>query len=149
MDDELARRLLREARTIAVVGASRNPVKAAHRVPADLAAAGYRVIPVNPTPPPEGGSDELFGVPVVPRLAAITETVDLVDVFRPAEDCPAVAAEAVAIGAPALWLQLGIRSAEARGIAEAAGLDYVEDRCTGADRRRWGISPQSSHRVRR
>ena len=66
----------------------------------------------------------------VPTLAEVDEPIDLVDVFRRPEFCADVARQAVAVGAKALWLQLGIRSAEARGIAEAAGIDYVEDKCT-------------------
>ena len=84
-----------------------------------LERAGYHVLPVNPL------CEEYW-----PSLAALEEPVDLVDVFRRAEFCPAVAREAAAIGAPALWLQLGIRSPEARAVAEASGMDYVEDACT-------------------
>jgi len=89
---------------------------------------GWRIIPVNPA------LTELFGVPCYPTLADIGEPVDLVDVFRPAPDTPEVARQAVAIGAKALWLQQGIVSAEARAIALAGGLDYVEDRCLAVER---------------
>lgn len=89
-----------------------------------LLAQGYRVIPVRPL------VQEVLGVPCVASLAEIEEPIDLVDVFRRPEFCPAVAEQAVAAGAKVLWLQLGIVSAEARAIAEAAGLDYVEDECT-------------------
>jgi hypothetical protein len=89
-----------------------------------LLGVGYRVIPVRPL------VSEVLGVPCVSSLAEIEEPIDLVDVFRRAEFCPGVAEEAVAVGAGALWLQLGIVSAEARRIAEAGGLDYVEDECT-------------------
>jgi predicted CoA-binding protein len=89
-----------------------------------LLAQGYRVIPVRPL------VKEILGVPCVASLAEIEETIDLVDVFRRAEFCPAVAEQAVAVGAEALWLQLGIVSPEARAIATGAGLDYVEDECT-------------------
>jgi predicted CoA-binding protein len=89
-----------------------------------LLAQGYRVIPVRPL------VKEVLGVPCVTSLAEIEEPIDLVDVFRRAEFCPAVAEEAVAAGAKALWLQLGIVSAQARAIAAQAGLDYVEDECT-------------------
>jgi uncharacterized protein len=89
-----------------------------------LLEQGYRVIPVRPLVP------EVLGVPCVASLGQIEEPIDVVDVFRRAEFCPQVAEEAVAAGARALWLQLGIVSAEARAIAEAAGLDYVEDECT-------------------
>jgi uncharacterized protein len=73
---------------------------------------------------------EVLGVPCVGSLGEIEEPLDLVDVFRRPEFCPAVAQQAVAAGAKALWLQLGIVSAEARAIAEGGGLDYVEDECT-------------------
>ena len=89
-----------------------------------LLAYGYRVIPVRPS------CLEVLGVPCVDSLADIDEPIDVVDVFRRAEHTPAVAREAVEVGAGALWLQLGIVSPEARAIASDAGLDYVEDACT-------------------
>ena len=79
---------------------------------------------------------EVFGVPMLPSLEEVPEPVDLVDVFRRAEYTPAVSTEAVAVGARALWLQLGIRSDEARAIAAEAGLGYVEDRCLKVDHAR-------------
>jgi uncharacterized protein len=91
---------------------------------------GYRVIPVRP------GVAEIHGVSCVDRLAEIEGQIDVVDVFRRAEHCGGVAEEAVAAGARALWLQLGIVSAEARRIAEQAGIDYVEDACTAIVHRR-------------
>lgn len=126
--------VLERATTVAVVGCSTDPSKAAHRIPADLQAAGFRVIPVHPS------ADEILGEPAYRSLRDVPEHVDLVDVFRPAEEAPDIAREAVEIGADALWLQLGIRSEEARAIAESAGLAYVEDRCAGAERRRLGIA---------
>lgn len=90
-----------------------------------LLAQGYRVVPVRPA-----DCDEVLGVRCVRSVQEIEEHVDLVDVFRRAEFTPAHAEDAVAAGAGALWLQLGIRSPEARRIAEDAGLDYVEDLCT-------------------
>jgi uncharacterized protein len=128
--------LLERVRVVAVVGCSTNPRKAAHRIPAQLQEAGFRIIPVHPS------ADEILGEKVYRTLADIPEPVDLVDVFRPAPETPQIARDAVAIGAPALWLQLGIVSSEAREIAREAGIDYVEDRCTGADARWWGISKQ-------
>ena len=126
--------VLAETRTIAVVGASRHPGKAAHSIPRQMLRHGWRVIPVNPY------ADEIWGQPCYRALAEIPEPVDLVDVFRPAADAPEVARQAVAIGAKALWLQQDIVSAEARAIAEAAGLDYVEDRCIAVERALSGIS---------
>ncbi|OXM72042.1 MULTISPECIES: CoA-binding protein [Amycolatopsis] len=120
---DLAEEVLKAAKTIAVVGLSRDPAKAAHSVPAAMQAAGFRVIPVHPS------ADELLGEKVYRTLADIPEPVDLVDVFRPSREAPGVAEQAVAIGAKTLWLQQGIVSAEARRIAEGGGLNYVEDRC--------------------
>jgi predicted CoA-binding protein len=116
--------ILQSASTIAVVGASRDPNKAGGSVPYGLQRRGFRVIPINPF------ADELFGERVYRSLAEVPEKIDIVDVFRPSEDAPELARQAVAAGAKALWLQLGIRSEEARQIAEAAGLEFVEDQCT-------------------
>jgi predicted CoA-binding protein len=116
--------ILRDARTIAVVGASPRPERESHGVMRYLLSQGYRCIPVRPD------CDEVLGIPCAPTLLDIDEPVDLVDVFRRPEYCAGHAREAVAAGAKALWLQLGIVSAEARAIAEAGGLDYVEDACT-------------------
>ena len=117
--------ILRDARTIAVVGASPRPNRPSHGVMRYLLEHGYRVIPVRPR-----DCDEVLGVPCVASLAEIGEPVDLVDVFRRPQFCADVAHEAVAAGAGALWLQLGIVSPEARRIATEGGLDYVEDLCT-------------------
>ena len=120
--------ILADAAVIAVVGASREPWKPSHSVPLQMLRHGWRIIPVNPF------ADEVFGVPTVPTLADIDEPVDLVDIFRPAADAVEIVRQAVAIKAPAVWLQSGIVSAEAREIATAAGLDYVEDRCLAVER---------------
>ncbi|HEV3101359.1 MAG TPA: CoA-binding protein [Candidatus Dormibacteraeota bacterium] len=116
--------ILEGTTVIAVVGASRDPNKAGGSVPEGLQRRGFRIIPINPY------ADTLFGERVYRSLADVPEKIDLVDVFRPASDAPDIARQAVAVGAKALWLQLDIRSEEARRIAEAAGLDYVEDECT-------------------
>jgi len=117
--------ILRDARTIALVGASPKPWRPSHDVMRYLLEQGYRVIPVRPR-----DCDEVLGVPCVASLAEIEEPIDLVDVFRRPDAAPDVAREAVAAGAKALWLQLGISSGEARRIAAEAGLDYVENTCT-------------------
>jgi predicted CoA-binding protein len=123
--------ILCETRTIALVGASPRPERPSHGVMRYLLAAGYRVIPVRPR-----DCDEILGVPCVATLAEIEEPIDLVDVFRRSEYTPDVARDAVAVGAKALWLQLGVVSDEARAIADAAGLDYVENACTAIVHRR-------------
>lgn len=117
--------ILAGARTIALVGASPRPERPSNSVMDYLLHAGYRVIPVRPAGPPE-----ILGERRVATLAEIEERIDLVDVFRRSEFCPDVARQAVAAGAGALWLQLGVVSAEARAIAGEAGIDYVEDECT-------------------
>jgi len=127
--------ILADSRVIAVVGASRDPGKEAHAVPRQMLRHGWHVIPVNPY------ADEIWGQPCYRTLADIPEPVDLVNVFRPSADTPEVARAAVAIGAKALWLQQDIASPQARAIAEAAGLDYVEDHCIAVERAVSAISP--------
>ena len=112
--------------TIVVVGLSRYPEKDAHAVPARLHRAGWRIIPVNPF------ADEILGEHVYRTLAdvkAAGEPLDLVEVFRPSVEAAEVARQAAEVGAGTIWLQEGIISPEARAIAEAAGMGYVEDRC--------------------
>jgi uncharacterized protein len=120
-----AEQILRDAKTIAMVGASPNPDRPSHGVMRYLLAQGYRVIPVRPL-----DTEEVLGVPVVASVEEIDEPIDLVDVFRHEEAAPGHAREAVEAGAKGFWLQLGLRSPEARQIVTEAGLDYVEDACT-------------------
>jgi hypothetical protein len=119
------RSLLASARTIAVIGCSADPGRDSHRVAAYLQRAGYRVIPVNP------GFDELLGERCYRDLAEIPGEVeiDIVDVFRRSEHVPPVADQAIARGARALWLQLGITHPEAEQRAAEAGLQVVSNRC--------------------
>lgn len=116
--------VLRDAKTIAVVGASPSPDRESHGVMRYLLAQGYDCIPVRPD------CDEVLGIPCVPSLGDVDRPIDLVDVFRRPEFCAAHTREAVAAGAKAVWLQLGIVSPEARAVAEAAGIGYVENACT-------------------
>ena len=139
--DEVVERILTGYDTITVVGASRSPHKAAHRIPAHMQAHGWRIVPVNPI------AREILGEPAYPRLADVPEQVGLVDVFRPAHRTPDIARQAVAAGATALWLQLGIASPEAREIAEAAGLLYVEDRCLLIEQQRLRLDAPSAPRA--
>jgi predicted CoA-binding protein len=127
--DETLRRILLEARTIAIVGASSNPEKPSHGIMKQLLAAGYDVIPVNPR------ESAVLGRTAVATLAAIGRPVDIVDVFRKAEDTLPIATEAIAIGAKVLWLQAGIRNEETATRATVAGLTVVMDRCIGATHR--------------
>jgi predicted CoA-binding protein len=138
MTDEDLRDLLLETKVIAVVGLSANPERASNQVAWYLHHQGYRLFGVNPRCP----EPEVFGVPVLPSLDQVPEPIDLVDVFRRPEHTPGVAREAVAAGADAVWLQLGIRSDEARAVATEGGLRYVEDRCLKVEHARLlGRSP--------
>ena len=129
-DDEELKGIYAETKTIAVVGASGSEEKAAHTIPRYLQREGFRIIPVNP----RGG--EILGEKVHEKLADVTEPIDVVDVFRPSEETPGVAKEAVAAGAKVLWLQEGISSEEAERIATEGGLQVVMDRCMGATHHR-------------
>jgi predicted CoA-binding protein len=130
--DEELRELLRGTKVIAVVGLSANPDRASNQVAWYLHHQGYRLFGVNPACP----EPEVFGVPMLPALDQVPQPIDIVDVFRRPQHTPEVARDAVAVGARVLWLQLGIRSPEARAIAEEAGLAYVEDRCLKVDHAR-------------
>ena len=121
-DSEL-KEILRTARTIAVLGASANPEKASFGVMQKLLSVGYRVYPVNPR------ETEILGQKVYATLADVPEKIDIVDVFRRAEDTPQVAADAIAVSAKVLWLQAGIYSDEAAKCATAASLTVVMDTC--------------------
>jgi predicted CoA-binding protein len=130
--DEELRKLLLDTKVIAVVGLSANPDRPSNQVAWYLHHQGYRLFGVNPMCP----EPEVFGVPVLASLDQVPEPIDVVDVFRRSEHTPQVAREAVAVGAGALWLQMGIASPEARAIAEQAGLRYVENRCLKVDHAR-------------
>ena len=139
--DAVVTRILTGYDTITVVGASAHPAKPAHGVPAIMQRHGWRIIPVNL----RGG--QILGEQAYRRLAEVPGQVGLVDVFRPSEQTPDIARQAVAAGATALWLQLGIESAETRAIAEVAGLLYVENRCMAVERSRLGLdAPRSQPR---
>lgn len=128
--DEELHEILGEVRTVAVVGASGTEGKPSHDIPAYLQERGYRIVPVNPS------RDEVLGVTTVASLRDIDEHVDVVDVFRPAEETPDIARTAVEIGADVLWLQEGIVNEEAARIAEEGGLRVVMDTCMGATHQR-------------
>lgn len=122
-DDHRLRDLLTRSKTIAVVGLSPNPLRPSHGVAAYLQHAGYRIIPVNPS------CQELLGERCYGSLAEIPEAIDIVDCFRRSEEIVPIARDAVAIGAKALWLQLGVWNDEATALARAAGLTVVGNRC--------------------
>jgi uncharacterized protein len=124
-DMEELRTIYDEAKTIAVVGASADQRKPSHTVPRYLQRQGYRIIPVNP----KGG--EILGETVRESLTDVDEPIDVVEVFRPSDETPDVARDAVKAGAKVLWLQEGISSDEAERIATEGGLKVVMDRCMG------------------
>lgn len=128
-ESENIRHILRTCHTVAVVGLSPKPHRASFEVSQYMQAHGWRIVPVNPVAAASGKS--ILGERVYATLteAARHEKIDLVDVFRNVQDVPPVAAEAIAIGAPALWLQLGIEHAAAAAAARAAGLCVVQNKC--------------------
>jgi uncharacterized protein len=123
-DEQLAQ-LLTSVGTIAMVGASDNPARASHGVMQFLQNHGYRVIPVNPGL----AGQTLLGQMVAGSLSDIAEPIDMVDIFRNSDAAGAVVDEAMAVGAKAVWMQLGVVNQDAAGRAEAAGLQVVMDRC--------------------
>lgn len=122
-DSDKIRRILRTCKTLAVVGLSAQWHRPSHFAAKYMQEHGYRVIPVNPT------YDTILGETCVKSLRDIAAPVDIVDCFRKSEEIPAIAADAIAIGAKVLWMQLGVRNAVARKMAEDAGLEVIEDRC--------------------
>ncbi len=124
-------RILHEARTVAVVGLSPNELRASNFVGFYLKRHGYRVVPVNPT------AQEVLGEACYPSLADVPFPIDVVDVFRTPEAVPGIAAEAVEVGAKALWLQFGVISFEGAEIARRGGLAVVMDRCLKVEHARY------------
>ena len=129
-DAAVMRDLLREAKTIAIVGLSPNPARPSHEIGVYLQRQGYRIVPVNPN------ERELLGETSYPSLTAIPFPVDIVDVFRQSDAVAPIAAEAVQIGAKAIWLQLGVINQQGADIAEQGGLNVVMDRCIMVEHQR-------------
>jgi predicted CoA-binding protein len=134
MDDGVlaleGRDLLQRYTRVAIVGLSANPSRPSYRAAVHLIAHGYEVTPVNPT------VDEVLGIPAVPTLAD-AGPLEIVDVFRRQEAVPAVVDEAIALGARAIWLQLGLRDDAAAARARAAGIAFIQDRCIKMEHCRW------------
>ncbi|GAD53236.1 hypothetical protein MBEHAL_1996 [Halarchaeum acidiphilum MH1-52-1] len=129
-DDETLSRIL-DDETIAVVGCSGTPGKAAHDVPKYLQRHGYRIVPVNPT------TDEVLGERAYDTLADVDEEIDVVDVFRPSEEVAGIVDEAIERDdVTAIWMQLGIRDDDAAARAAEVGLSVVQDRCMKVEHRR-------------
>ena len=124
MAERTTKEILTKYRTIAVVGCSKDPGKDAHTVPAYMQAHGYRIIPVNTT------ATEILGEKAYPNLAAVPDSYDLVDIFRPSDQLEPIVDEAIRAGkAKVIWMQLGIANEAAAAKARAAGLQVVMDRC--------------------
>ena len=135
MSQEEIKSVLETYRTVAIVGLSRDPDKASYRVARYLQSVGYRIIPVNPF------ADEILGEKCYKSLLEVPETIDIVDIFRPSEDVPAIVDEAITIknrvGSPnVIWMQLGIVNEEAAKRAREAGFTVVVDRCMMIEHRR-------------
>jgi hypothetical protein len=133
-DDDGLRAILREAKTIAVLGAKAGAGQAAHYVPAYLAAHGYRILPVNPTL----AGQTLFGRPVVPTLADLDDPADVIEVFRRSEHLPDHARQILALAwrPRTVWFQLGIQNDLAAEALARAGIRVVQDRCMMPEHRR-------------
>ena len=134
-EDARISRILTEVKTIALVGWSPKADRPSHRVAAFMVARGYRVIPVNPG---QAGQDSGWGEAVRASLAEVGP-VDMVDVFRRAEEVGPVVDEAIASGAKVIWMQLGIENPEAAAKAEAAGMEVVMNRCPAIEIPRLGL----------
>lgn len=135
MNDDEIRGLLRAAKTIALVGASNRPDRDSHEVMKFLQTRGYRVIPINPTI-----ADEIvLGEKVLGGLGEVTERVDMVDVFRRSDAVEPIVEDAIAIGAKAVWMQLGVINESAAAKARAAGLKVVMNRCPKLEIQRLGL----------
>ena len=130
-EDEI-RALLKRARRIAVVGLSADPLRPSHGVARYLQSAGYEILPVNP----KYAGQEILGQPVVAKVTDLAGPIDVVEIFRRPVDVPRPVDEAIAAGAGAVWMQLGIRNEEAGEKAAAAGLLVVMDRCMSIEHRR-------------
>jgi predicted CoA-binding protein len=122
-DSEKLRRILKTAKTIAVVGLSAQWHRPSYFAAKYLQDHGYRIVPVNPM------YDEVLGEKCYKSLRDVPDRIDMVDCFRKSAEIPAIAEEAIAVGAKVLWMQLGVENAQARKRAEEAGLEVVENRC--------------------
>jgi len=138
--DQELKELLTNATTIAIVGASSNPDKTSYGIMQKLLNAGYTVIPINPK------ESEILGQRSYPSLIDVPEPVDIVDVFRRGEDTPAIADDAVRVGAKALWLQTGIANEDAAARAKAGGLLVVMDTCIAATHTLLRVPAKPVHR---
>lgn len=143
-DEQQVTEILENTRTIAMVGASNKPERASYRVMAFLQMCGYEVIPVNPLL----AGEELHGQTVLAQLSEIEGPIDLVDIFRNSEAAVDAVDQAIALGAKAVWMQLGVINPVARQKAQDAGLQVVMDRCPKIDIPEFGITVPASVRAK-
>ncbi len=129
-DDRIVERILRKAKTIAVVGASPKPWRDSGSIAQFLAGRGYTVLPVNPA------YNDVLGMKCYPDLASTGSNIDIVDIFRKPEEVLPIIDEAIAIGASTVWMQLEVVNEEAAKRAEEAGLNVIMDRCIAVEHRR-------------
>ena len=118
--------ILSKYKTIAMIGVSNDPTKASTIVMKYMKKYGYKVYPVNP----KAKNQKILGETVYEKITDIKDTIDIVDVFRPSKEVPAIAKDTIKIGAKVLWLQLGIKSEEAKKLMENNNIRYVENKCT-------------------
>tara|TARA_B100000282_G_C31587243_1_gene423968 strand:- start:236 stop:670 length:435 start_codon:yes stop_codon:yes gene_type:complete len=118
--------ILSKYKTIAMIGVSNDPTKASTIVMKYMKKYGYKVYPVNP----KAKNQKILGEKVYEKITDIKDTIDIVDVFRPSKEVPAIAKDTIKIGAKVLWLQLGIKSEEAKKLMENSNIRYVENKCT-------------------
>ena len=123
MDEIPIKLILENSKTIAVIGCSSNPEKAAHRIPKYMQEHGYKIIPVNPN------SDNILGEKTFKSISDVKEKVDIVNIFRPSEDCLEVVKEAIKIKPKVIWMQSGIINEDAKKLAEKHGIKVVMDKC--------------------
>jgi uncharacterized protein len=126
-------RILNDAKTIAMVGLSSDPMRPSHFAAIYMQSEGYRIVPINP----RYAGQKILGETVYASLSDIPFPVDIVDVFRKPNECPGLAEEAIKIGARVFWIQLGIESDEAGRIARQGGLDFVQNRCVKIEHARF------------
>jgi predicted CoA-binding protein len=123
LSDKELKEILKSSKTIAVVGCSRDPEKDAHKVPKYLKERGYKIIPVNPF------AEEILGEKAYKNLSEIKEKVDIVDIFRPSEECLEIVKEAVKLKPKVIWMQLGIENKEAEKLAKENKIKVVMNKC--------------------
>src|SRR3989338_6196813 len=130
MNEEDILKILKESKTIVVVGCSSNPEKAAHWIPKYMQEHSYKIIPVNPN------SENILNEKTYKSISEIKENVDIVDIFRPSEECLDVVKEAITLKPKVIWMQLGIINEEAKKLAEKNGIKVVMDKCIMAEHKR-------------